>query len=421
MLQGKHIILGVTGGIAAYKTAYLVREFVKSGAEVQVVMTPAAAEFVTPLTLATLSRRPVVSEIFPREQSTHWTQHIDLALWADVMLVAPATANTLAKLAHGLADNFLTSLVLALRAPLVLAPAMDMDMYRHPATQTNLQILRQRGCVVLEPESGELASGLSGPGRLPEIDTLVNAVDALLGDGRVDLTGRNVVVTAGPTHEPIDPVRYVGNRSSGKMGYAIAQVAAQRGAQVTLISGPVALATPPNVHRINVETAAGMFDAVKKVLPSADALIMAAAVSDFAPAHIAEQKIKREAAGAGLTLDLSSNPDILKYAGDHRRKGQVLVGFALETENGVANAQKKLVTKQLDLIVLNDPGEDGAGFGVDTNIVTLIAPGNSMEKLPRLDKHAVAEVILAQVKDMLGAPRKVLEVPGAISKNTSRM
>jgi len=293
-----------------------------------------------------------------------------------------------------------------LRAPLVLAPAMDMDMYRHPATQANLQILRERGYVVLEPESGELASGLSGPGRLPEIDVLVHAVDALLGEGRLDLTGRNVVVTAGPTHEPIDPVRYVGNRSSGKMGYAIAQVAAQRGAQVTLISGPVALATPPNVHRVNVETAAEMFEAVKKVLPGADALIMAAAVADFSPSHVAEQKIKRDKSGSELNIAMSSNPDILKYAGEHRREGQVLVGFALETENGVANAQKKLLAKQLDLIVLNDPGEDGAGFGVDTNIVTLIAPGNQMEKLPRLEKHAVAEVILAQVTDMLGVPRK---------------
>ena len=404
MLQGKHIVLGVTGGIAAYKCAMVTREFVKAGAEVQVVMTPAAKEFITPLTFATLSRRPVLVEMFPRQQQDHWTKHIELGLWADVFLVAPATANTIAKLAHGFADNFLTTLALAMRAPIVIAPAMDMDMYLHEATQANITVLRQRGCHIVDPEQGDLASGLSGPGRLPEPGVLVEFVDALLGPGASDLAGRHVLVTAGPTHEPLDPVRYLSNASSGKMGYALASASVRRGGRVTLISGPVYLYTPPGVERIDVTSALEMREAVMKKLPAADVIIAAAAVSDFAPVDPARSKIKRDALGNDvLMLQLKHNPDILKEAGERKRPGQILVGFALETERGVENARKKLVAKHLDMIVLNTLGEEGAGFGVDTNIVTLLGADGSEKHLPRMSKPAVAEQVLDHVVQMLGS------------------
>ncbi|MBM2840652.1 MAG: Coenzyme biosynthesis bifunctional protein CoaBC, partial [Bacteroidetes bacterium] len=273
MLKGKHIILGVTGGIAAYKTAWLVREFVKAGADVQVVMTRSATQFVTPLTLATLSQREVIVEMFPSspDQATmQWTKHIDLALWADIMLIAPATANTIAKIANGLADDFLSTLVLALRCPLAVAPSMDVDMFLNFTTQRNVDALKETGCFIIEPGTGELASGLSGPGRLPEIDRLVAFVESILEKSYQDLKGRRVLVTAGPTREPIDPVRYIGNRSSGKMGFAIANAAAQRGAEVTLISGPVALKTPRNVRRIDVQTACEMQEATHAEFTLAD-------------------------------------------------------------------------------------------------------------------------------------------------------
>ncbi len=402
MLQGRHIVLGVSGGIAAYKCAQLTRDLVRAGAEVQVVMTPSAAEFVTPLTLATLSRRSVLTEMFPG-QSDHWTKHIELGLWADVMMVAPATANTIAKLAHGHADNFLTTLALAMRAPLVLAPSMDMDMFLHPATQENLALLRRRGAHIIEPEEGELASGLRGPGRLPEPAALLAALDRLLSGG--DLSGIHVLITAGPTHEPIDPVRFLANASSGKMGFALAAVAAGRGAQVTLVAGPVQLETPRGVRRIDVVTGAEMHEAVAREFPSARVLVAAAAVADFTPAVRSSAKIKRdEMDGDAMTLSLVRNPDILAGAGSQKRGDQVLVGFALETEAGEANARKKLATKHLDLIVLNSIADEGAGFGVDTNVVTLFGADGSAERLPKLPKMDVAQRIFDRVARLLVAP-----------------
>ncbi len=397
MVKGKHILLGVTGGIAAYKTAWLVRELVKKGADVQVVMTRAATQFVTPLTLSTLSRRQVVIDMFspsPDQTTDQWTKHIELGIWADLMLIAPATANTIAKITHGMADDFLTALVLALRAPLVLAPSMDVDMYLHEATQQNLALLKERGCFVIDPESGELASGLSGPGRLPEVETLVRFVDTLLEGTRSDLKGKRVVVTAGPTHEPIDPVRYIGNRSSGKMGFAVANAAALRGAEVTLISGPVSLQSPRNTRRINVQTASEMHEAVLKEFPAADVVVMAAAVADFAPVTSAPEKIKRESQkGGALSLELKKNPDILKNLGEQKSR-QILVGFALETSDGSANAQKKLREKHLDMIVLNNPLDEGAGFESDTNVVTIFMAQGGGEQLPRMSKFDVANIIL---------------------------
>jgi phosphopantothenoylcysteine decarboxylase/phosphopantothenate--cysteine ligase len=404
MLKGKHIILGVTGGIAAYKSAWLVREFVKAGAEVQVVMTRSATQFVTPLALSTLSQHEVIIEMFapsPDQPTMQWTKHIELALWADIMLVAPATANTLAKIANGLADDFLTTLVLALRCPLALAPAMDVDMYRNDKTQANIAALRETGCFVIDPEIGELASGLSGPGRLPAIDNLVAFVDGIFDRTYRDLNGKRVLVTAGPTQEPIDPVRYIGNRSSGKMGFAIATAAALRGADVTLISGPVVLKTPRNVRRIDVQTACEMQEAVQREFTLADVVIMAAAVADYAPSQPSEEKIKREAQSADtLTLSLKENPDILKLLGEQKTI-QVLIGFALETSDGIENARKKLVAKNLDAIVLNNANEEGAGFETDTNIVTVITADGKIEQLPKLPKFDVANELLNRVLPLL--------------------
>jgi phosphopantothenoylcysteine decarboxylase/phosphopantothenate--cysteine ligase len=400
MLTGKHIILGVTGGIAAYKSAFLVRELVRGGAEVQVVMTRAATEFITPLTLGTLSRREVLIDMFPSAKDRpigQWTRHIDLAMWADVMLIAPASANTIAKIAFGTADNFLTTLVLALRCPLLIAPAMDVDMYANEATQRNLTMLREMGVSIIGPETGELASGLSGPGRLAEVDKLVQALRHALSFGGRDLTDRKILVTAGPTYEPIDPVRFIGNRSSGKMGFALAVAGVQRGAEVTLVSGPVHLHTPRNVKRIDVETAEEMAGVVNREFLHSDVLIMAAAIADFSPRHAVQHKIRREGTnGETMTIALKRNPDILKDLSS-KKSHQIVVGFALEMEDGLENARKKLASKHLDFIVLNNPMEDGAAFGADTNVVTLIAPGTDPEKLPRLPKIDVAHAILTRV------------------------
>lgn len=404
MLAGKHILLGVTGGIAAYKSALLVRELLREGAEVQVVMTPAATQFVTPLTFGTLSRREVVVDMFPPasgQPAAQWTRHIDLGVWADLMLIAPATANTIAKIAVGMADNFLTSLVLALRGPLVVAPTMDVDMYQHAATQQNISILRGRGVHIIEPESGELASGLSGPGRLPDTAVLMDAVRNVLAHGTQDFAGKKVIVTAGPTQEPIDPVRYLGNRSSGKMGFALAQAAAARGASVTLVAGPVQLPTPAGVQRTDVATAREMAEAVLSRFEECDVLIMAAAVADFTPASVAQSKIKRDAvSGDRLIIECVKNTDILRTAAE-RRKRQVLVGFALETDNGLEHARAKRAAKQLDLIVLNDPRVEGAAFGSDTNVVTVIDREGTATALPLLPKADVAHRILDRVAQLL--------------------
>lgn len=400
MLKNKNILIGITGGIAAYKIPLLVREFIKSGANVRVVMTEAAREFVTPLTLSTLSGAEVVVGTFPQAGSNilnAGTWHIKLAQWADVMVVAPATANVLAKLAHGYSDNAVTTLTLAVRCPLIISPAMDLDMWNHSATQENITKLREMGYRVLPPEEGELASGLIGAGRLPELQVIVKAVDEILEHTRLDLREKNIIVTAGPTNEAIDPVRFIGNRSSGKMGFAVANAAAQRGAKVTLITGRVHLPTPKNVERIDVESAEQMYRAVMGKVSKANAVIMTAAVADFTPAQVSSKKIKKENLKNGnLLLELKKTKDIL---GELRLKNKrsLLVGFALETDNGINNAKAKLKQKKLDFIVLNNPNEAGSGFDTDTNKVTILSKSGKIEKLSKMSKYDVAQEILNRV------------------------
>ena len=404
MLRNKKILIGVTGGIAAYKIPLLVRELRKSGASVRVVMTEAAKAFVTPVTLSTLTENEVVVGMFPEESTTGLrasTWHVELAQWADTMLIAPATANTIAKLVHGYADNAVTTLALALRCPLIISPAMDVDMWQHPATQGNVAKLREMGYFVLPPETGELASGLVGPGRLPEVTRIIRNVERILSNSSHDLKGKRILVTAGPTYERFDPVRYIGNRSSGKMGFAIATAATQRGADVVLVAGPVHLQTPLNVRRIDVESAQQMHDAVIKHFKGIDAIVMAAAVADFRPAMQASQKVKKEKLNGSLaTLKLKRTKDILRVLAERKRHG-VLVGFALETENGLRNAKAKLKEKKLDYVVLNNPLQNGAGFGVDTNIVTIISKSGKVEKLKKMPKFDVANEILNRVARLI--------------------
>lgn len=398
MLKDRNIILGVCGGIAAYKTAVLVRLLKKAGADVQVLMTPDAGRFITPLTLGTLSEREVLIDIFPGlDTEGSWTKHIELGLWADLFIVAPATAQTLAKLAHGHCDAMLTATALAARCPMLLCPAMDHDMYLHPAVQRNLALLRADGCEVMEPDHGALASGLIGTGRLPEPEAIFQRVVEKLGAHAGDtLQGRTVLVTAGPTREPIDPVRFISNHSTGTMGYALAAAAARRGAEVVLVSGPTALATPAGVTRIDVATAQEMAEAVQGHA-AADLVLMAAAVADFAPAAPASQKLKKGTAAAEPTLALKRTPDILAGLGAAKRTGQRLVGFAMETDNGLEEARRKLKAKNLDWIVLNNLHEPGAGFGTGTNRVTLLSAAGHEEALPVMPKPAVAEAILDRV------------------------
>lgn len=398
MLAGKNIALGVTGGISVYKMCTVVRLLKKAGANVRVMMTPAATEFVTPLTFSTLSQEEVVVSLWPENKhssTSRSVKHIDIGLWADVMLIAPATANTIAKITHGYAEDALSSTILALRCPLIISPAMDLDMWENQATQDNLSVLRGRGCFIIPPETGELASGLSGPGRLPEPETIVEYVRDVVEKTPLDLKKKKVLITAGPTHEPIDPVRFIGNRSSGKMGFALANAAALRGADVTLISGPVALGTPKNVKRIDVETAEEMHAAVMAHAKKQDIIIMSAAVADYTPAVKAKEKIKKK--DAGMTIELRSTPDILRALGTKKSKKQVLVGFALETENELANAKIKLEKKNLDMIVLNSTKDAGAAFGVDTNVVTMIDRKGTAKKLPVMPKFDVAVEILNTV------------------------
>lgn len=397
MLTDKHILLGVTGGISVYKMCTVVRLLKRAGAQVRVLMTQSATEFVTPLTFSTLSQEEVVVSLWPdsKHSSTGLgVKHIDLGLWADAMLIAPATANTVAHLAHGYAEDILSSTVLALRCPLIIAPAMDVDMWDHDATQNNVATLKQRGCFILPPERGELASGLVGAGRLPEPETIVEFLDGVLEKTPRDLAGKRILVTAGPTHEPIDPVRFIGNRSSGKMGFALATAAALRGADVTLISGPVSLATPFNVKRIDVETAQQMHDAVMNNLASNDLVIMAAAVADYTPVQAAEHKIKKIGSHVhGMSLELRSTLDILHDVAE-KKTGQRVIGFALETANELEHAKIKLEKKKLDMIVLNTPNDEGAAFGTDTNVVTLIAKDGTVRPLPKMSKFDVATEIL---------------------------
>lgn len=391
MFQGKHVLLGVTGGIAAYKVVELASTLTRAGSLVDVVMTEAATRFVTPLTFQTITKRRVFLDMFEP-----WTEtemgHISLAERADVIVIAPATANTIAKLALGLADNMLTATALASRAPLIVAPAMDLHMHSHPATVENLEKLKARGATIVGPGHGRLASGLVGPGRLIEIDEILGTINVALGRS-ADLAGRKIVVTAGGTQEPLDPVRYVGNRSSGRMGYAIAGVAAGRGAGVTLITGAASVRPPVGAVVVRIQTALEMKEAVEREVADADALIMAAAVADYRPEEAAVQKIKK--AGEALTLRLVPNPDILgQVAGTRALK----VGFALETENMVGNARKKLAEKNLALIVANKPAES---IGTETALVTFIDRAGSVEQLPPLPKEEIAQRILDRVVALL--------------------
>jgi phosphopantothenoylcysteine decarboxylase/phosphopantothenate--cysteine ligase len=402
VLKKKKILIGITGGISAYKMCTVVRLLKKAGAQVRVLMTQSATQFVTPLTFSALSQEEVTVSLWPesnRASTNLGVKHIDLGLWADVMLIAPATANMIAKIVHGIADDIVSSTVLALRSPLLVAPAMDMDMYLNEATQQNLSMLRERGTHVLPPVEGELASGLVGPGRLPEPDAIVAFVESVIKKTPRDLQGKKILVTAGPTHEPIDPVRFIGNRSSGKMGFALANAAAQRGAHVILISGPVALATPKNVSRVDVETAAQMREAVMHHAKKCSAVIMCAAVADYSPKKPAANKIKKEES-ADLTLELKPTSDILRDLGA-KKNGAVLVGFALETQDELKNAREKLRKKDLDFIVLNSTRDEGSSFGTETNIVTLIGKDGKAEKLPKMQKFDVAVEILNRLVKLL--------------------
>ena len=369
MLQGKHIIVGITGGIAAYKTATLVRLLVKAGAEVQVIMTPNAREFITPVTLSTLSGKPVISEFFTANTG-QWNSHVDLGLWADAMVVAPATASTIAKMAHGVADNMLVTTYLSAKAPVFVAPAMDLDMMAHPTTHHNLELLQSYGNHIIEPQEGELASHLVGKGRMEEPENIAAVLEQFFAK-RQDLAGKKVLITAGPTHEKIDPVRFIGNYSSGKMGFALARECAERGALVTLVTGPVTLSiNHPRVQRLDITSADEMYHAVMAHFGEQDAAIFCAAVADYKVANIATSKIKREH-NENPAIELVKNPDIAASAAAVKRAGQVTVGFALETDNEEFNAQGKLERKNLDFIVLNSLRDKGAGFQTDTNKVTI--------------------------------------------------
>lgn len=395
-LEGRHILLGITGSIAAYKAAMLCRLLKREGAEVQVVMTALAKQFITPLTMATLSRRPILVEFFDPENG-QWNSHVSLGEWADLMLIAPATANTLAKMTAGVADNLLLTTYLSARCPVMVAPAMDLDMYAHYTTQCNLKELKEHGVGIIEPGSGELASGLEGKGRMAEPDEIVEQLKAHFAEKKKPLTGKHFVVTAGPTIEPIDPVRFISNHSSGKMGYAIAETLAEKGARVTLVSGRTALPTPAGVERIDVLTAEEMYRATVAAFEEADGAVMCAAVADYTPAEVATEKLKKS--DADLQIPLKRTRDIAAELG--RTKGQkILVGFAMETQNEAANATQKLTKKNFDFIVLNSLREAGAGFRGDTNRVTLI-DSTSQEELPLLTKREVAERIAQKIEQLL--------------------
>lgn len=391
MLKGKHIILGITGSIAAYKAAYLLRLFIKQGAEVQVVMTPAGKEFITPVTLSSLSGKPVVSEFFTANTG-EWHSHVDLGLWADAMIVAPATASTIGKMAHGIADNMLVTTYLSCKAPVFVAPAMDLDMYAHPSTRHNLELLRSYGNHIIEPATGELASHLTGKGRMEEPEQIVAVLDRFF-DRPQPLAGKRVLVTAGPTYEKIDPVRFIGNYSSGKMGFALAEACAEAGAEVTLVAGPVSLTTShASIHRVDVESAAEMYQAAVDAYDRADAAIMCAAVADYAPETVSDVKLKRS--GDERVLRLKPNPDIAAELGRRKRPGQCLVGFALETNDEESNARLKMEKKNLDFIVLNSLRDAGAGFRCDTNKVTVIGREGEPVEIPcKLKTEVAADIV----------------------------
>ncbi len=396
MLEGKKIVLGITGSIAAYKSCLIIREFIKEGAEVQVVITPSGKEFITPITLSALTKKPVISEFFTQKDGT-WNSHVDLGLWADAMIIAPCTASSLAKMAHGVADNMLITTYLSMKAPVFVAPAMDLDMFAHPSTQNNLHTLEQYGNIIIQPGQGFLASGLEGKGRMEEPETIVKAVDDYFNQ-QLSLKGKKVMITAGPTYERIDPVRFIGNFSSGKMGVALAEECAKRGAEVTLIAGPMSLGSSSAIKRIDVVSAEEMYHAAHENFPSADVGILCAAVADYRPVITAEKKIKRE--GDNLNISLQPTQDIAASLGKIKQSHQKLIGFALETDNEELNAKSKLERKNLDFVVLNSMRNKGTCFQNDDNQITVI---NKMQSktFDKKRKELVARDIIDELEAIL--------------------
>lgn len=395
-LKGKRIVLGITGSIAAYKACVLIRELIKAGAEVQAVMTPSAKEFITPLTISTLTHKPVISEFFDRRDGS-WHSHVDIGLWADAMIIAPATASSIAKMANGVADNMLITTYLSMRAPVFVAPAMDVDMFSHRATQKNIKTLRSYGNIIIEPETGELASGLEGKGRMEEPAVIAKSLEAYF-KSQNQLKGKRVLITAGPTYEKIDPVRFIGNYSSGKMGYALAEECAERGAEVELVSGPVSInLNRANIHITKVESAAQMYAAAVNAFPKTDIAILCAAVADFTPRETKDVKIKREK--GDMAIQLVPTKDIAAELGRMKKESQFMVGFALETNDETNNAINKLKAKKLDFIVLNSLNDKGAGFSVDTNKITIIS-GTSKYEYPLKPKREVAKDIIDKICEL---------------------
>ena len=389
-LKGKRIVLGMTGSIAAYKACVLIRELIKAGAEVQAVMTPSAKEFITPLTISTLTHKPVISEFFDRRDGS-WHSHVDIGLWADAMIIAPATASSIAKMANGVADNMLITTYLSMRAPVFVAPAMDVDMFSHTATQKNIKILRSYGNIIIEPETGELASGLEGKGRMEEPAVIAKSLEAYF-KSQNQLKGKRVLITAGPTYEKIDPVRFIGNYSSGKMGYALAEECAERGAEVELVSGPVSInLNRANIHITKVESAAQMYAAAVNAFPKTDIAILCAAVADFTPRETKDVKIKREK--GDMAIQLVPTKDIAAELGRMKKESQFMVGFALETNDETNNAINKLKAKKLDFIVLNSLNDKGAGFSVDTNKITIISDTSKYEYSLKPKREVAKDII----------------------------
>ena len=407
MLKGKHIVLGITGSIAAYKSCLIIRELIKKGAEVQVVITPAGKEFITPITLSALTHKPVVSEFFSQRDGT-WNSHVDLGLWADAMLIAPATASTIGKMAHGVADNMLITTYLSMKAPVFVAPAMDLDMYAHPSTQNNLDTLRSYGNIIIEPQSGFLASGLEGKGRMEEpvriveeLEKFLNATpdDSCVACPATPSQEKTILITAGPTYEKIDPVRFIGNYSSDKMGFVLAEECARRGMQVTLVTGPVSLKCSSAIRRIDVESCEEMYEAATAEFPKADAAILCAAVADYRPAEVADTKIKRHD-DEDLTLRLLPNKDIAAELGRRKQQNQRLVGFALETNDEEINAQKKLAKKNFDFIVLNSTRNEGTTFRSDDNQISIISDSGKKD-FAKKPKSEVARDIIDELERIL--------------------
>lgn len=397
MLKGKKIVLGITGSIAAYKACFIIRGLIKRGAEVQVVITPAGKEFITPITLSALTHKPVISEFFSQRDGT-WNSHVDLGLWADAMLIAPCTASTIGKMAGGIADNMLITTYLSMKAPVFVAPAMDLDMFAHPSTQQNIKRLQEYGNIIIDPQKGFLASGLEGKGRMEEPEVIVETLERYFYSSKENLKGRKIVITAGPTYEKIDPVRFIGNYSSGKMGFALAEECAMRGADVTLIAGPVSMTASSAVKRIDVESCEEMYNAATTEFKDADAAILCAAVADFRPEHVAEQKIKR--GKDDMVIRLSPTRDIAAQLGMMKKPSQRIIGFALETNDEESNARKKLEKKNLDFIVLNSTRNEGTTFRSDDNKVTIISRERVKEYGKKPKTEVAADIIDELVKIM---------------------